>query len=556
MAERTFTQPVATAVQEKFTNVPSADTPRSTFDMSHPWKGTMNTNLIAPCLLMEILPGDTFNVKTTAFMRMATPLKPIMDSITADLHYFFVPNRLVWDNWQYFMGERKNIDDDPAELSVPQIEITLDFNPLSEGSLQDYFGIMFVEDRDPAPSTRVNALPFRGYQLIFNEWYRNQNVESEIPIPTDDGPDLNPDYFNGLVVTRIRHKRGDYFTKALPWPQKGSPVFLPLGTYAPARPGEFPESSTLFPSWSFPGATNSGNQATGLVPGGDQQSVDANSARQSGGDINRQEWVSPRLHIDLTEASAATINDIRTAFQVQKLLERDARGGTRYIEIILSHFNVQSPDARLQRPEFLGSGSNRILINPVAATVATEDAPQGNLSAVGTGVVKAGFTHSFVEHGFLYCMISCRADLTYQDGLDRMWSRETRYDYYWPALAHLGEQAIKKKEIFFDVPEEEKDEPWGYQERYAEYRYQPGRITSLFRSDVPFTGSLDVWHLAQDFDLDNVPVLNASFLRDNPPIDRVVAVPDEPDLIVDVWHDVKATRVMPVYSVPGYIDHF
>lgn len=545
MAERIVQQPVATQVQEKFSDLPTAEVERSTFDMSHSWKSTMDTNFLVPCMCQEVLPGDTFNVKSTFFMRLATPLKPLMDSITADIHFFFIPNRLVWDNWQKFMGERSKTTDDPSDYSIPQANV--DFNIRnSSGELPDYFGLPLVDPGDATPVMgQVSTLPFRAYQLVWNEWYRNQSIINEAPIPMGDGPD-DIDYgFDLEDPTDLgnmfpRHKRADYFTRALPWPQKGDPVFLPLGTDAPVVPADG-VSTTYF-------RLRSNDEAVHLARGNPPEVKYLLGVGAIQDDIFELD-----VKADLREATAATINDIRTAFQIQKLLERDARGGTRYIEIILSHFNVQSPDMRLQRPEYLGGGSSRIVINPVAATVATEEAPQGNLSAVGTGLLKGGFNHSFTEHGHVIAIISCRADLTYQAGLDRMWSRATRYDYYWPSLSHLGEQAIKNKEVFFrNVASDENT--WGYQERYAEYRYAPSRICGKFRSRDP--ESLDVWHLSQDFGDDTVPPLNGYFVSENPPIDRVVAVPSEPDLIVDGWHDFKATRPMPVYAVPGLVDHF
>lgn len=548
MKERIVQQPVATEVQEKFTDLPTADTERSTFDMSHPWKGTMDSKYIVPCMLQEVLPGDTFNIKSTAFMRLATPLRPIMDSVTADIHYFFVPNRILWDNWQAFMGERKNPSDDPTLLSVPLANIPLDL-PRVANTLQDYFGLPLVTANPGQATVQVNALPFRGYYSIWNEWFRNQNLTPEKTFPTGNGPD-NSILFGYPDVVQPRHKRGDYFTKALPWPQKGDAVFLPLGTNAPVYgvPGQ---DIRLRIGTSIQQLNRIGVNNVGDARGLKTETLAGDTAA-----IRPARWDDQgphSLYADLSVATAATINDIRTAFQIQKLLERDARGGTRYIEILLSHFNVTSPDYRLQRPEYIGGGSARIIINPVASTVETNDAPQGNLSAVGTGLVNAGMHHSFTEHGFLYCLISCRADLTYQNGIDRFWKRRTRYDYYWPALSHLGEQPIYNEELFYNhVNTSGNRSIWGYQERYAEYRYQPGRVTGLFRSNV--NASLDSWHLAQDFNA--LPFLDTNFVVEDPPIDRVIAVPSEPHFLVDIWHNCKATRVMPVYAVPGLVDHF
>jgi len=474
-------------------------------------------------------------------MRLATLLKPVMDSITADMHYFFVPNRLVWDNWEFFMGECKKPEDDPNIVLIPQLNIDLTIDYWTE-NLADYFGLSLFDVAAGQAETSVNTLLFRGYELIFNDWYRNQNVGVHTDVPTDDGPDEIDDQGFGLGTIKLRHKKGDYFTRALFWPQKGDPVFFPLGTDAPVVGNGAPTFNI--------GTTQ--NSRIGSFAGGDSKSVDFETHQYQGDDA--ASWNLPALVTDLSQATAATINDIRTAFQIQRLLERDARGGTRYIEILLSHFNVQSPDFRLQRPEYIGGGSSRIIINPVASTVATDDAPQGNLSAVGTGLLKAGMNHSFTEHGYLFALTSCRQDLTYQTGLDRIWSRQTRYDFYWPALSHLGEQQILNKEVHFDIQnaDDVNDGTWGYQERYAEYRYQPGRITGKFRSNNP--ESLDVWHLSQDFE--ELPLLNISFLNEHPPIDRIVAVPSEPDLIVDIWHQITATRAMPVYAVPGLVDHF
>ena len=533
MTEKIVRQPSTGPSQHNFSNVPEADIERSTFDRSHGWKGTIReTGHLVPFFWDEVLPGDTFTMDTTVFMRMATPLKPIMDNIKCDIHYFFVPNRLLWDQWEIFMGEvRGPSDPKPEDLVVPQA--TIDYATASYDGLADVLGLPIGQQGVGF----VSDLPFRCYELCFYEWYRDQNVDMR------DHPSYNWTAVLDRTAETLkrRNKRKDYFTSALPWPQKGDPVLIPIAGTAPIV--ALGDGIPTFDVATFT------DEPMGLKQGGDASGVFYETASETN-PFDAASWNQPKLEADLSGATATSINDLRTAFQIQKLLERDARGGTRYIELILSHFAVQSPDYRLQRPEFIGSGSAPINMNPIASTVALENNPQGQLAAYGTGLAKAGFTHSFTEHGIVMGMISMTADLTYQQGVDRLWKRQTRYDYYWPSLSHLGEQAITGEEIYFDTTGNE--DVFGYQERYAEYRYKPSRVTGQFRSN--YSASLDVWHLAQDFD--TRPTLSTEFLREDPPIGRVIAVPAEPHWICDAWFNYKCTRPMPVYSVPGLIDHF
>jgi hypothetical protein len=506
-------------MKHEFSRVPKAEIQRSVFNRSHDLKTTFDAGYLVPIFVDEALPGDTFTLNTTAFGRLATPINPIMDNIHIETFFFAVPHRLVWDNWQKFCGEQTD-PGDSTDYLIPTVTTTA-----ANGSLFDYMGI------PTGVSLTFNNLAGRAYNLIWNEWFRDENLQDSVTVDKGDGPDTDTNY-----TLLKRGKRHDYFTSCLPWPQKGDSVSLPLGGSADvttdAANGDYLSLwQTTSSSWK-----DLYINVSRLAPATAATGLEAN-----------------KMYADLSSATAATINELREAFQIQRLYERDARGGTRYAEIIQSHFGVTSPDARLQRPEYLGGGKDRVNIHPISQTSSTDaTTPQGNMSAFGTtGFGGHGFSKSFTEHCVIIGLINVYADLTYQQGLNRMFSRQDRWDFYWPALAHLGEQAVLNKEIYAQGTAAD-DGVFGYQERFAEYRYKPSMITGQFRSN--YASSLDVWHLAQDFTA--LPALNSSFIEENPPIDRVVAVPTEPDILLDAYFDLKCARPMPTYSVPGLIDHF
>lgn len=549
--------------------IPRANIQRSTFDTSFTHKTTFNAGRLIPVYLEEVLPGDTINCHVNALCRLISPLQvPVMDNVYLDFQFFFVPNRLVWAHWEEFNGQNSTMKGiQTTDYTIPYYEY--DAADGHDSDLHGYFGIPYGNPGVSASAKiRVNALPFRAVWLIWNEWYRDENLQDPVPIQFGDANSVwvsHETLVNGLGPWSLpyRNKRHDYFTSCLPWPQKGPGVELPLGGTAPVIGNGMTlglETGSSVSGWQNLGLCQGAGVPLCGVPQLYGSDVGVTVPPSSGGtDTSVGVSTDPEksgLIADLSTATAVTINSLRQAFQLQRLYERDARGGTRYTEILRAHFGVVSPDARLQRPEYLGGFSQPMMINPVVQQSSTDStSPQGHLSAFGvTGTSRRGFVKSFVEHGFIIGFASIRADLSYQQGLNRLWSRKTRFDYYWPALAHLGEQAVLNKEIFATGDEAADNAVFGYQERYAEYRYHPSIVTGKFNSNA--NGTMDVWHLAQDFG--SRPVLNSDFIREQPPINRISAVNigNTHAFALDVFFKQKATREMPLYGVPGLVDHF
>lgn len=521
--------------QHSFARVPAVNIGRSQFDRSFTVKTAFDFDYLVPIMVDEVLPGDTHNLQLAAFARLATQVAPVMDNMYLDYFFFFVPNRLLWTNWERFNGAQ----DDPADtIDYTLPTMTVSAGGPEVGTIFDHMGLPTDVSQEWVLN---NTLPLRAYNLIWNEWFRDENLQDSVVKNVDDGPDLVADY-----ALLKRGKRHDYFTSCLPDPQKGdTAIELSLGTTAPIIAKD--EDILMHTEGSATDVILQLQTATGDL---------GNQA--FGGATSDARWgATTGLEADLANATAATINDLREAMLVQSLLELDARGGTRYVELLRSHFGVISPDFRLQRPEFLGGGTSVINSHPVAQTAITSGSNAlGQLASFATSSVGPqqgiGFSKSFTEHGYVIGLVCARADITYQQGLNRLWKRTTRYDFFWPKLQQLGEQAVMTDELYLTGDPLVDDDIFGYQERYAEYKYKPSEIHGVLRSQ--YATPLDQWHLAEEFG--SQPTLNAAFIVQTTPIERAIAVDTEPDLIMDCFFKLKSARPMMTYSVPATLGRF
>lgn len=527
---------MSSVAQHAFSQIPSIRVPRSTFDRSFAIKSTFSSGWLVPFFVQEGLPGDTMNVQFEGFARMATPLHPTMDNLHIETFFFEIPIRLVHDNWRKLMGEQNN-PGDSIDFLTPIINS--DPEGYANTTIFDYMGL--PTNVQVAYEHRADFL--RAYNLVYSQWFKPQDLVNDPPLNTGDGPDD----FNDYTLLK-RAKRHDYFTSCLPWPQKFGDTPIPLT-------GEAPITGLGLQNATYDLVNQDVTETGGGTP---QYASSMNPHTSPNGLLIEEDPLNPgipNIYANMDAVVLSGINDWRLAFQIQRIKEKDARSGTRYNEMVLGHFGVDMPDAKW-RSVYLGGGSAPINIVPVPQTVedtsGQDQNPLGRLGGVGTSDIRRhGFVKSMDEHVIVLGLINVRADLTYQKSLQRMWSRRSRYDFYFPSLAHIGEQAVLSKEIYLDGSVND-DDVFGYQEAWADHRYSPSMITGKFRSNDP--QSLDTWHLSQDFE--NRPVLNEEFILEDVPMSRILAVTDEPEFILDGRFNFKHTRPLPVYSVPGLIDHF
>lgn len=525
--------------------------PRSKFTGSWTRKTAFDAGYLVPFLVEEILPGDHVQYTFQTYLRMSTPLFPIMDNQKVDMFVFFVPNRLVWDNWARFMGEQPDPSSTIDNYTVPLVQGSVGGEAV--GSLADHMGIPVTGQIDPGQRIDVNAFPFRGYNLIYNQWFRDQNLINSLSVPHDsNGPDNMASY-----ALRKRAKIPDYFASALPWAQKFTAPGVPLAGLAPVLGLAWDSTKTV----TSPSAATLVESGAAGVTSPVLQYADSFTASIAGNMVGKIQanpggGQRPAIYADLSAVTGVAVNTFRQAFMVQSLLERDARGGTRYVELILEHFGVRNPDFRLQRPEYIGGGSQPLSVTPIAQTAPTAGAPLGALGGAATATGGARASYAATEHGFIIGLVNVRTELSYQQGLNKMWSRQTRYDYYWPSLALLGEQAVLRKEIYCTGVAADDATGFGFQERWHEYRTRTSEVVSFMRSTAG-ADSLDVWHLAQVFG--SAPTLGQTFIEDSPPMDRILAADTlaaGQQYFGEILINRSITRAIPSFGTPATLGRF